>query len=141
MIKHLCLIYQHENCIGMNKDRDRLDTNFIRLKNLIKLNFPIVLGISALVGICLMGSFMVSNSASNDMSTRSTLRNLTSGIRKMPKQSPSGNSTERTTTKSTVNGKPDAGNKTSPTATPSYAPTPSTALNASTTTNSHLQIW
>ena len=48
-----------------DEDRDRLDTNFIRLKNLIKLNFPIVLGIGAFVGICLIGSIMVSNSASN----------------------------------------------------------------------------
>lgn len=48
-----------------DEDRDRLDSNFIRLKNLIKLNFPIVIGIGALVGICLMGSIMVSNSASN----------------------------------------------------------------------------
>ncbi|MDE6234487.1 MAG: hypothetical protein K2M56_01905 [Muribaculaceae bacterium] len=48
-----------------DEDRDRLDTNFIRLKNLIKLNFPIVLGIGTFVGICLIGSIMVSNSASN----------------------------------------------------------------------------
>ena len=48
-----------------DEDRDRLDTNFIRLKNLIKLHLPIVIGIGALVGICLMGSVMVSNSASN----------------------------------------------------------------------------
>ena len=48
-----------------DEDRERLDTNFIRLKNLIKLNLPIVIGIGALVGICLMGSVMVSNSASN----------------------------------------------------------------------------
>ena len=48
-----------------DEDRDRLDTNFIRLKNLIKLNFPIVIGIGALVGICLMGSIMVCNSAAN----------------------------------------------------------------------------
>ena len=48
-----------------DEDRDRLDTNFIRLKNLIKINFPIILGIGAFVGICLMGSIMVSNSASN----------------------------------------------------------------------------
>ena len=48
-----------------DEDRDRLDTNFIRLKNLIKLNFPIVLGIGALVGICLIGSIMVSTSASH----------------------------------------------------------------------------
>ena len=47
------------------EDRNRLDTNFIRLKNLIKLNLPIVIGIGALVGICLMGSVMVSNSTSN----------------------------------------------------------------------------
>ena len=48
-----------------DEDRDRLDSNFIRLKNLIKLNFPIVLGIGALVGICLFGSIMVSTSASH----------------------------------------------------------------------------
>lgn len=48
-----------------DEDCDRLDTNFIRLKNLIKLHLPIVLGIGAFVGICLMGSVMVSNSASN----------------------------------------------------------------------------
>ena len=48
-----------------DEDRDRLNTNFIRLKNLLKLNFPIVLGIGALVGICLMGSIMVCNSAAN----------------------------------------------------------------------------
>ena len=48
-----------------DEDRNRLDTNFIRLKNLVKLNFPIVLGIGALVGICLTGSVMVCNSASN----------------------------------------------------------------------------
>ncbi|MDE6648930.1 MAG: hypothetical protein K2K45_03270 [Muribaculaceae bacterium] len=48
-----------------DKDRNRLDTNFIRLKNLIKLNFPIVIGIGALVGICLTGSVMVCNSATN----------------------------------------------------------------------------
>ena len=48
-----------------DEDRDCLDTNFIRLKNLVKLNFPIVLGIGALVGICLIGSIMVSTSASH----------------------------------------------------------------------------
>lgn len=48
-----------------DEDRNRLDTNFIRLKNLIKLNFPIVVGIGALVGICLTGSIMVCNSAAN----------------------------------------------------------------------------
>ena len=48
-----------------DEDRERLDTNFIRLKNLIKLNLPIVIGIGALVGICLMGSIMVCNSAAN----------------------------------------------------------------------------
>ena len=48
-----------------DEDRNRLDTNFIRLKNLIKLNFPIVIGIGALVGVCLMGSIMVCNSAAN----------------------------------------------------------------------------
>lgn len=47
------------------EDRNRLDTNFIRLKNLIKLHLPIVISIGALVGICLMGSVMVSNSASD----------------------------------------------------------------------------
>lgn len=47
------------------EDRILLDTNFIRWKNLIKLNLPIVIGISALIGICLMGSVMVSNSASH----------------------------------------------------------------------------
>ncbi|MDE6577382.1 MAG: hypothetical protein K2K58_04340 [Muribaculaceae bacterium] len=35
------------------------------MKNLIKLNLPIVIGIGAFVGICLMGSFMVSNVTSN----------------------------------------------------------------------------
>ena len=35
------------------------------MKNLIKLNFPIVVGIGALVGICLTGSIMVCNSAAN----------------------------------------------------------------------------
>ena len=48
-----------------DEDRERLDTNFIRLKNLMKLNLPIVIGIGALVGICLMGSIMVFNSVSN----------------------------------------------------------------------------
>ena len=48
-----------------DEDLNRLDTNFIRLKNLIKLYFPIVLGIGALVGICLMGSILVCNSAAN----------------------------------------------------------------------------
>ncbi|MDE6552106.1 MAG: hypothetical protein K2K98_03975 [Muribaculaceae bacterium] len=48
-----------------DEDRERLDTNFIRLKNLIKLNLPIVIGIGALVGICLIGSIMVSTSASH----------------------------------------------------------------------------
>ena len=48
-----------------DEDRDRLDTNFIRLKNLIKFHLPIVIGTGALVGICLMGSVMVSNSASD----------------------------------------------------------------------------
>ncbi len=46
-------------------DRNLLDSNFIRLKNLIKLNLPIVIGIGALVGICLMGSIMVSKSATD----------------------------------------------------------------------------
>ena len=46
-----------------DEDRDRLDTNFIRLKNLTKLHLPIVIGIGALVGICLIGSIMVSESA------------------------------------------------------------------------------
>lgn len=46
-------------------DRNLLDRNFIRLKNLIKLNLPIVIGIGALVGICLMGSVMVSKSATD----------------------------------------------------------------------------
>lgn len=46
-------------------DRNLLDSNFIRLKNLIKLNLPIVIGIGALVGIGLMGSVMVSTAASN----------------------------------------------------------------------------
>ncbi|WP_285827066.1 hypothetical protein [Bacteroides acidifaciens] len=48
-----------------DEDRERLDTNFISLKNLIKLHLPIVIGIGAFVGICLMGSIMVSNSASD----------------------------------------------------------------------------
>lgn len=46
-----------------DEDRNRLDTNFIRLKDLIKLHLPIVIGIGALVGICLIGSIMVSKSA------------------------------------------------------------------------------
>lgn len=46
-------------------DRNLLDSNFIRLKNLIKINLPIVIGIGALVGICLMGSVMVSKSATD----------------------------------------------------------------------------
>lgn len=46
-------------------DRNLLDSNFIRLKNLVKLNLPIVIGIGALVGICLMGSVMVSKSATD----------------------------------------------------------------------------
>lgn len=46
-------------------DRNLLDSNFIRLKNLIRLNLPIVIGIGALVGICLMGSVMVSKSATD----------------------------------------------------------------------------
>lgn len=45
------------------EDRNRLDTNFMRLKNLIKLHLPLVLSLGALVGICLMGSVMVSKSA------------------------------------------------------------------------------
>ncbi len=48
-----------------DEDRERLDTNFISLKNLIKLHLPIVIGIGAFVGICLMGSIMVCNSAAN----------------------------------------------------------------------------
>ncbi len=48
-----------------DEDRERLDTNFIRLKNLIKLNFPIVIGLGVFVGICIFGSIMVSYSASN----------------------------------------------------------------------------
>ena len=48
-----------------DEDRNRLDTNFIRLKNLIKLNLPIVIGIGAFVGICIMGSIMVCNYAAN----------------------------------------------------------------------------
>ena len=48
-----------------DEDRNHLDTNFIRLKNLIKLHLPIVIGIGALVGICLMGSIMVCNYAAN----------------------------------------------------------------------------
>ena len=59
MIKHELPIEAHL----CDEDRDRLDTNFIRLKNLIKLNLPIVIGIGTLVGICLMGSIMVSKSA------------------------------------------------------------------------------
>lgn len=46
-------------------DRNLLDSNFIRLKNLIKLNLPIFIGIGVLVGICLMGSVMVSKSATD----------------------------------------------------------------------------
>lgn len=46
-------------------DRNLLDSNFIRLKNLSKLNLPIVIGIGALVGICLMRSVMVSKSAND----------------------------------------------------------------------------
>lgn len=46
-------------------DRNLLDSNFIRLKNLIKLNLPIVIGIGTLVGICLMDSVMVSKSATD----------------------------------------------------------------------------
>ena len=48
-----------------DEDRNRLETNFIRLKNLIKLHLPIVLSIGAIVGICLIGSIMVCNSAAN----------------------------------------------------------------------------
>ena len=48
-----------------DEDRERLDTNFISLKNLIKLHLPIAIGIGAFVGICLMGSIMVCNSAAN----------------------------------------------------------------------------
>ena len=46
------------------------------------------------------------------------IRNLIAGTMKTPTQSPSNNSTVRTTQRSTVNGKLDAGNKTSPIVTP-----------------------
>lgn len=46
------------------EDRNRLNTNFLRLKNLIKLHLPLVLSLGAFVGICLMGSIMMCNSAS-----------------------------------------------------------------------------
>jgi len=48
-----------------DEDRNRLDSNFLRLKNLIKLHLPLVLSLGAFVGICLMGSIMMSNSASD----------------------------------------------------------------------------
>ncbi len=47
------------------EDRNRLDSNFLRLKNLIKLHLPLVLSLGAFVGICLMGSIMMCNSASD----------------------------------------------------------------------------
>ncbi len=46
-----------------DEDRNRIDTNFIRLRNVIKLHLPLVLSLGALVGICLMGSVSVSKSA------------------------------------------------------------------------------
>ncbi len=48
-----------------DEDRNRLDSNFLRLKNLIKLYLPLVLSLGAFVGICLMGSIMMCNSATN----------------------------------------------------------------------------
>ncbi len=48
-----------------DEDRNRLDSNFLRLKNLIKLHLPLVLSLGAFVGICLMGSIMMCNSASD----------------------------------------------------------------------------
>ncbi len=48
-----------------DEDRNRLDSNFLRLKNLIKLHLPFVLSLGAFVGICLMGSIMMCNSASD----------------------------------------------------------------------------
>ncbi len=48
-----------------DEDRNRLESNFLRLKNLIKLHLPLVLSLGAFVGICLMGSIMICNSASN----------------------------------------------------------------------------
>ncbi len=47
-----------------NEDRNQLDSNFLRLKNLIKLYLPLVLSLGAFFGICLMGRRMMSNSAS-----------------------------------------------------------------------------
>ena len=47
------------------EDRTFLDSNFIRLKILIKLNLNIVIGIGTLVGICIIGNIMMSNSASD----------------------------------------------------------------------------
>lgn len=48
-----------------DEDRRRLDSNFLRLKNLIKLHLPLVLSLGAFVGICLMGSIMMSISAAD----------------------------------------------------------------------------
>jgi len=48
-----------------DEDRNRLESNFLRLKNLIKLHLPLVLSLCAFVGICLMGSIMMCNSASD----------------------------------------------------------------------------
>lgn len=48
-----------------DEDRNRLDSNFLRLKNLIKLHLPLVLSLGAFVGICLMGSIMMCHSASD----------------------------------------------------------------------------
>lgn len=111
-----------------DEDRDRLDTNFIRLKNLIKLNFLIVISIGALVGICLMGSVIVSKSVTDKRHEyEHHIRELESWQQENAMATSLGNSTVRTIQISTVNGKPDAGSKTSPTATPSPEPTPSTA--------------
>ncbi len=48
-----------------DEDRNRLDSNFLRLKNLIKLHLPLVLSLGAFVGICLMGCIMMCRSASD----------------------------------------------------------------------------
>ena len=63
---------------------------------------------------------------------KTALSNSTVGMRTMPKPSPSDNSTAKTSPSNTATGRPAAGNRTSPTATPSATPTPSPAWNAST---------
>lgn len=62
LVKEIPTIIEARLC---EEDRNRLDTNFMRLKNLLKFHLPLVLSLGALVGICIMGSVMVSKSASD----------------------------------------------------------------------------